>query len=82
MVQGAGLQDCGRTKALTDELIHCLRSEDGGAHVDALLKDEAYVAMLQDASPHVRIDGRPAPEAHFATMRQIAWEIMKSLEAV
>jgi hypothetical protein len=60
-------------------LIFSLRSQDGGAHVDPLLSDEAYADLRQDADPRISVSGKPIPEAHFATMRQIAWEIQESL---
>lgn len=63
-------------------LIFSLRSQDGGAHIDAHLRDEAYVGLFKDASPQLRAGGKPIPGAHFATMRQITWELEKTLESL
>lgn len=60
-------------------LIFSLRSQDGGAHIDALLRDEAYVSLKSDPDSRMRSDNKPVPNAHYASMRQISWEICQSL---
>ncbi len=60
-------------------LIFSLRSQDGGSHIDPKLTDESYVSLKTDPDGRVRVNGLPIENAHFATMRQIAWEVEKSL---
>nr|WP_315384913.1 hypothetical protein [uncultured Sphingomonas sp.] len=61
-------------------LIYSLRSQDGGAHIDNMIKNEAYFVLRSDADDRLRSSGKPIPHAHYATMRQIAWEVEKTLE--
>jgi len=73
----------GRTISRRNLVFH-LRSQDGGAHVDGALKDQAYVDLALRSGTGIEIinpDGsyRPVPFPHLATMRQIAWEVEQSL---
>lgn len=65
-------------------LIFALRSQDGGSHFDGELPDNAYYYFATENDPRVRlVDGdveRPMPNAHLASMRQIAWEISESVK--
>lgn len=65
-----------RGRTLTREnLIHTVRSKDGGAHLDPLINDEAYELLARDPDPLFEVEGGVLPGAHFASMRQIAWEL-------
>jgi len=73
----------GRTISRKNLVFH-LRNQDGGAHVDEELRDEAYVDLALKAGTGMeikRMDGTyaPVPFPHLATMRQIAWEIEQSM---
>lgn len=60
-------------------LIASLRNQDGGSHIDGLLRDENYVALKTDPDPRMRGEDQALPRAHYATMRQVAWELERSL---
>jgi len=62
-------------------LVFNLRNKDGGAHLNPVLTDAAYIQMRSDAAPQVRISGKAMTDAHYATVRQIAWEVEASIEA-
>lgn len=74
-------------------LVFALRTFDGG-HVDGSLRDEAYHWLATQADPRVTVapsggvnislngpvgGQAPVPNGHWATMRQIAWELDKAL---
>lgn len=68
-------------------LVFHMRSQDGGAHFDAELKNETYIDLALKAGTGIEIkndDGTytPVPFPHLATMRQIAWELEQSLIAI
>jgi hypothetical protein len=67
------------------ELVLTLRDQEGGGHFDEELRNPAYIAI---STPDfgwkwITPDGEKPinPGAHLATMRQIAWEAEKSIEA-
>jgi len=73
-------------------LIIAVRNKDGGSHFDEAMDDEAYgelkrfngMAGINEFNPEFTREkiGRAiehAPNAHRATIRQIAWEILYSL---
>lgn len=66
-------------------LVRALRSQDGGSHSDAGLSDDAYVGVsrMNAAGFAIASNGASAspfpPEAHFAMMRVIAYEMEKTL---
>jgi hypothetical protein len=70
-------------------LVFFMRSQDGGAHVDDHVRSEAYHRFVHDAAPNIQYiepsrgyqspTGNPLPNAARATMRQIGWEIDKTL---
>jgi hypothetical protein len=70
-------------------LVCSLRSQDGGGHVDDKLTDEAYYSFLAYGDHHgwndertLSVDsGIPVQNAHWMTMRQIAWEVDQALIA-
>ena len=65
-------------------LVFALRSQDNGGHFDAELPDNAYYpfATVNDERVTATFAGNsgPIPDAHLATMRQIAWEILETLK--
>lgn len=68
-------------------LVCSLRDQDGGSHLDGKISDEEYVSMKAANFPQMSIgavDGTksPVPNAHVASMRQIAWEVLESLKSV
>lgn len=62
-------------------LIHHLRSSDGDSHVDPTL-NKNYVALKRDSDSRLKMNGDPIPNAHYASMRQIGWEIEESLQSI
>lgn len=67
------------------QLIFLMRSTDGGAHVDNHVRSEAYDTMASGGI-HESVDRHgqlsvftSAPDAHWHTVRQIAWELEHSL---
>lgn len=61
-------------------LIFTMRDKDSGGHFDPKINDEAYVDFRMDADSTIRTPLGPLKGGHFATMRQIAWELDKSLD--
>lgn len=68
-------------------LVQTLRDQEGGAHFDDEVTAVVYRAVANDNAAGW-LYGRPGEEGkpidpgpHFATMRQIAWEIVQSLKA-
>jgi hypothetical protein len=72
-------------------LVWSMRDQDGGAHLDNELTDPAYVRLSKKESP-IKVgirttfeDGttsetlKPLEGAHFALMRQVAWELQQTL---
>lgn len=62
-------------------LIFLLRSRDGGAHIDESVKDLRYSAMKSDGIPYATVNGLPMKDAHYYSMRQIAWELDQSIRS-
>ena len=63
-------------------LVFAMRNQDGGAHFDPRLTDEAYVRFSRKQSWSVYTNGReilPTPRQHEATMRHIGFELLKSI---
>lgn len=65
-------------------IIHFVRSQDGGSHIDGEITDDAYLDFrLSGLSPSVRLGsmGKEVPlrGAVAATIRQIAWEVEHSI---
>lgn len=64
-------------------LIFSMRNQDGGGHVDGHLDNETYRWLAVDVDPGMRITGTnagPVTGAHWASMRQIAWEVDEALK--
>lgn len=71
----------GRGLLSRKNFVFSMRDQDGGAHVDAELKDPLYAAFLNDIDVRTRVDGKPIAGAHLAVMRQIGWEMEETLDA-
>lgn len=69
-----------------ERLTRVMRNKEGGGHVDGEIDDADYQAVKTDYDPQVRISSpagpKPLQEVHFATMRQIAWELEQALQPV
>lgn len=68
-------------------LVISLRNQDGGGHVDDHIRDPAYKQMSENADERVTVSsgsaaGVPIKFAHWASMRQIAWELDESIKLV
>jgi hypothetical protein len=67
-------------------LIFSLRSQDGGAHVDAKLTDTEYIGMKLTAPKWSFVSSGKPPEKIFgeelATMRHVAFELLKTLDSL
>jgi hypothetical protein len=68
-------------------LVQTLRDQEGGSHFDDEIKDAIYRAVAYDNAAGW-LHGPPGgpgkpinPGPHFASMRQIAWEIEQSLSS-
>lgn len=66
-------------------LVFSLRNQEGGAHLDPVLSDPNYLRFAREqlTTPFVVAPGRqPTPilGAELASMRQIAWELLKTLD--
>jgi hypothetical protein len=66
------------------ELVQILRNKEGGGHFDEELADQAYITISDKdfGWKFVTPEGEKTidPGAHLATMRQIAWEVERSIE--
>ncbi len=66
-----------------EKLVFALRNLDGGAHYDEEIRDPNYIEMTHGKSWVAHLpDGtvKPVRQLELASMRQIAWEILDSLE--
>lgn len=69
-------------------LVFALRNKEGGGHVDGEIDDPTYVGVSRENTANwfcMRSDQQGpsnlSPGAHFASMRQIAWELEQALIA-
>ena len=72
-----------RRRMTRKKLVFALRNLDGGAHYDEEILDPNYIEMTRGKSwVAVSPDGtkRPVRQLELASMRQIAWEVLDSLE--
>jgi hypothetical protein len=66
-------------------LVTSMRDQDGGAHLDSELKHPGYISSSKE-NQWWWLDSKGQPLApmftydHFAIMRQIAWELQKTLQ--
>jgi hypothetical protein len=76
-------RDVNRETITREKLVLSVADQDGGAHVDPAL-DKLYADLSRGNSmgwKHVHPDGdQPWPGPHFASLRQIAHEVLYSLE--
>jgi hypothetical protein len=68
-------------------LVFTLRSQEGGAHFDPELRDPTYVHFARQGltTPLVLrpgVDPAPMIEAELASMRQVAWELLNTLDSI
>jgi hypothetical protein len=70
----------GRANLSRKNLVMSARDQDGGAHVDGVLELKSYADFAFDAASSARVNGQPLPNAHLACIRQIAWELMQTLD--
>jgi hypothetical protein len=66
-------------------LTFSLRNQEGGSHFDESIGDPNYLRFAKEqlTTPYIVAHGlppKPILGAEFATMRQIAWELLKTLE--
>ncbi len=78
------LRDKNRNTLTRGELIKSLRDQDGGSHIDKDLSKTAYASIAKANGAgwefHCALDsGYISPGPHFASMRQIVWEVQYSL---
>jgi hypothetical protein len=76
----------GRFVLTRKSLTFSLRNQEGGSHFDESVRDPNYLrfARQQLTTPYVVAHGQPPKPilgAELATMRQIAWELLKTLES-
>jgi hypothetical protein len=81
------LADGKRFRVSRRSLVFSLRNQDGGAHTDSELKDEAYVrfAKIHPSTPRMlsSITGAtPFSGIAQASMRHVAWELLQGLDAL
>ncbi|MCZ3364894.1 MULTISPECIES: hypothetical protein [Methanobacterium] len=68
-----------------EELVTTVCNKDGGAHIDANLKNETYADLTRNNSFGIKFSkgtnniGEPIPNVELASIRQIAHEVLKSL---
>lgn len=63
-------------------LIFAVRSQDGGAHFDAAIHNDTYQMFSTQWTGRMKLGtskGFKDPEAHLASIRQIAWEVDESI---
>lgn len=75
----------GKNLVFRKGLVFNLRSKDGGSHFDEDLGDEDYLLMVQGGGWMWHVDGAPPRQLmglQFASMRQVAHELLKSLKRV
>jgi hypothetical protein len=63
-----------------DNLVFYMRSQDGGGHVDPFLSNPSYIHLKTNADPRFASAGKPLQGALPASMRQIAHEVLVTLE--
>jgi hypothetical protein len=66
-------------------LVTALRNADGGSHIDAELRNPSYTRFSRDTMIHTGTSDAPEPNpllgAERASMRQIAWELLVTLNS-
>src|SRR6266403_204699 len=77
----------GEFRLTRKKLTYVLRSQEGGAHLEPVVRDPNYLRFAKEqlTTPYVfsgKIPPRPILGAEFASMRQIAWELLKTLDTL
>ncbi|MBA7696246.1 hypothetical protein ES703_104889 [subsurface metagenome] len=62
------------------DIILTVTNKDGGAHIDPELTDDYYDITRLDSLGWKNLDGTPIPGIELASIRQISFEVLKSLE--
>jgi hypothetical protein len=75
----------GQFKLTRKNLTLSLRNQEGGAHLDPSVRDPNYLRFAKEqlTTPYVLAHGlppKPILGAELASMRQIAWELLRTLE--
>src|SRR5262249_44822409 len=65
-------------------LVFALRNKEGGGHFDAVVTDKSYLQLAREYANKWRasFSGQSIRllDSQFATMRQVAWELMETLK--
>jgi hypothetical protein len=66
------------------QLVRTLRDKEGGGHLDDQLNRDGYLSMSREAWTSHMADGstKPMLGLEAANMRQVAWELIKTLETL
>lgn len=62
------------------QLIRTAGDQDGGRHVDANITEKTYVELATDLNERMRVAGMPMVDGHLACLRQIGWEMERTLD--
>jgi hypothetical protein len=67
-------------------LVFALRNQEGGSHFDPVLRNPHYARLARESesTPKLIMENKSAPAlgVELASMRQIAWELLETLECV
>lgn len=77
----------GQFRLTRRKLVFTLRSQEGGSHFDAVISDPNYLRFAKEQLTTLyvvssRIPPKPILGAELASMRQIAWELLETLETL
>ncbi len=80
------IRDAERRVLSRKDLVRSMRDQDGHGHFDPNLSLDAYRNLAQGGDTFFKfvVNGKivKSPGPHFATMRQIGWEMQQSLPAI
>lgn len=85
--EGKVYENANRYKLSRKNLVSTLRNQDGGGHIDDHIRDGAYHFLSMNPLQSFSVDmetgqSTPTRNAHWATMRQVAWELDESLKLI
>ncbi len=72
--------DTNNDKFSREDLIRTIADKDGGAHVDPELPSKYYNIASGDSLGWTDLNGNPIKDMNLASMRQISFEVLKSLK--
>jgi len=76
----------GSAKLSRENLTRVLRNQDGGSHFDEVVRDQTYLAMINNFDPRLTFtfngERVELQNGHLVTMRQIGWELIESLRPI